>query len=362
MTNNAKTTGAVNAANSTIDAATKPALVIMAAGMGSRFGGPKQITPVTDQGEIILDFSLYDAMLAGFEDVVFIIKKENEADFRALIDDRAGRRLNVSYAFQDLSDIPDGYKVPEGREKPWGTGHAVLAARNIVKGPFAVINADDYYGSTAFQEMYEFLSARATGAACLAGAESESAGAGAVGASRYAMVAFRLANTLSESGHVARGVCKVSDDGKLLDIHERTMIKKLDDEVGAIGYSEDGGDTWTFLSEDTLVSMNFWGFTADFMKELENRFPAFLDTVKGTRENLGDASESSSEEGTGDPLKSEYFLPGVVDDVLKEGKVEVRVLKTSDKWYGVTYKEDKESVVDALRSMKDKGLYPEALW
>ena len=303
----------------------KPVLVVMAAGLGSRFGGLKQITPVTDQGEIILDFSLYDAMLAGFEDVVFIIKKENEAAFRTLVDERAGKRLNVHYAFQELTDIPSGYSVPSGREKPWGTGHAVLAARNIVDGPFAVINADDYYGSTAFQEIYEFLCSAANNAT-------------------HAMVAFRLANTLSESGHVARGVCKVSEDGKLLDIHERTMIKKLDDEVGLIGYSEDGGETWTHLSGDTPVSMNFWGFSADFMKELENHFPAFLDIVSDN------------------PLKAEYFLPGVVDELLKEGRAEVKVLQSSDKWYGVTYQEDKESVFDALRSMKDKGLYPEVLW
>lgn len=310
---------------------TKPTLVVMAAGMGSRYGGLKQIDPVTDQGEIILDFSLYDAMLAGFEDVVFIIKKENEDAFRALIDERAGKRLNVHYAFQDLNDIPDGYSVPEGREKPWGTGHAVLSARKIVDGPFAVINADDYYGSTAFQEMYDFLS-------------GEYSSVDASSAAQYAMVAFRLANTLSESGHVARGVCQVSDEGKLLDIHERTMIQKLDSDAGAIGYSEDGGDTWTLLSEDTPVSMNFWGFTHGFMKELENRFPAFLDTVSSN------------------PLKAEYFLPGVVDELLKEGRAEVKVLRSSDKWYGVTYKEDKESVFDALRSMKDKGLYPEILW
>lgn len=306
----------------------KPTLVVMAAGMGSRYGGLKQIDPVTEQGEIILDFSLYDAMLAGFEDVVFIIKKENEADFRNLMDSRAGSRLNIQYAFQDLNDIPSGYKVPEGREKPWGTGHAVLAARNLVGGPFAVINADDYYGSAAFQHMYDYLSSDVSETNPIP----------------ICMVSFRLSNTLSESGHVARGVCTLSKEGTLLDITERTMIKRLDDE--AIGYSEDGGDSWKLLSEDTPVSMNFWGFSNSFMKELENRFPAFLDRVPGSP----------------DPLKAEYFLPGVVDELIKEGKATVKVLPSSDKWFGVTYKEDKEGVMDALRSMKDKGFYPEYLW
>ena len=342
----------------------KPTLVVMAAGMGSRYGGLKQIDPVGDHGEIILDFSLYDAMLAGFEEVVFIIKKENEADFRALIDDRAGSRLNVHYAFQDINDIPDGFSAPEGREKPWGTGHAVLAARNIVGGPFAVINSDDYYGPAAFQHMYDFLQ-RACPASendVIDDASDAAANANTKDNDKdcrelYSMVAFQLSKTLSESGHVARGVCKVSDDDKLLDIHERTMIKRLDD--AAIGYSEDGGATWTLLTEDTPVSMNFWGFTNSFMNELEARFPAFLETVPGAKLNAN-ADEIAT--ATADPQKAEYFLPGVVDQLLKEGRAEVKVLHSSDKWYGVTYKEDKEGVADALRSMKDKGLYPEVLW
>lgn len=316
----------------------KPALLVMAAGMGSRYGGLKQIDPITEQGEIILDFSLYDAMLAGFEDVVFVIKKENEEAFRALMDERAGTRLNIHYAFQDLADIPAGFEIPARREKPWGTGHAVLSARNIIGGPFAVINADDYYGSTAFQQMYDFLASSASSA------NDSSDVSSAASTDIYSMVAFKLSNTLSESGHVARGVCTVSEDGKLLDICERTMIKRIDDE--AIGFSEDGGETWTFLSGDTPVSMNFWGFTGNFMAELENGFPEFLKSVP----------ESA------DPLKAEYFLPGAVDRLLKEGKAEVKVLRSSDKWYGVTYKDDKESVVSAIRQMKDAGLYPEILW
>lgn len=303
----------------------KPTLIIMAAGMGSRYGGLKQIDPVGSAGEIILDFSLYDAMMAGFEDVVFIIKKENEEDFRALIDDRAGKHLNVHYAFQELDDIPEGFTVPADRIKPWGTCHAVMSARKIVEGPFAVINADDYYGPGAFQIMYEFL----------ANAEDKAK-------YDYAMVGYLLEKTLTENGHVARGVCEVSNDDKLVDIVERTKIMRRG---SSIEFTEDDGQTWNSLTEGTIVSMNFWGFTHSMMEEMEKRFPAFLENAM--KEN---------------PLKGEYFLPGVVDQLLKEGKAEVRVLKSTDKWYGVTYKEDKQGVVDALQAMKDKGLYPDVLW
>lgn len=303
----------------------KPILIIMAAGMGSRYGGLKQIDPISDQGEIILDFSLYDAMMAGFEKVVFIIKKENEKDFRALIDERAGRYLGVEYAFQELSDIPKGYQVPEGRVKPWGTCHAVLSARDFIKGPFAVINADDYYGPGAFQSIYDYLET----------AEDDEK-------YRYCMVGYQLENTLTENGSVARGVCEVTADGQLSDIVERTKIMRRED---GIAFSEDDGDTWVPLSEGTTVSMNFWGFTESFVSEMQERFPAFLD--KALAEN---------------PLKGEYFLPGVVDQLIKEGKASVKVLKSADKWYGVTYQEDKQGVVDALQAMKDKGMYPEKLW
>ena len=264
-------------------------------------------------------------MMAGFEDVVFIIKKENEEDFRALIDDRAGKHLNVHYAFQELDDIPEGFTVPVDRVKPWGTCHAVMSARKIVEGPFAVINADDYYGPGAFQIMYEFL----------ANAEDKAK-------YDYAMVGYLLEKTLTENGHVARGVCEVSDDDKLVDIVERTKIIRRG---SSIEFTEDDGQTWNSLTEGTIVSMNFWGFTYSMMEEMEKRFPAFLENAM--KEN---------------PLKGEYFLPGVVDQLLKEGKAEVRVLKSTDKWYGVTYKEDKQGVVDALQAMKDKGLYPDVLW
>lgn len=303
----------------------KPILIIMAAGMGSRYGGLKQIDPVSDQGEIILDFSLYDARMAGFEKAVFIIKKENEADFRALIDEKAGRYMEVEYAFQQLEDLPEGYAVPEGRVKPWGTCHAVLSARHLIDGPFAVINADDYYGPGAFASVYDYLEQ--------AGDDEKY---------RYCMAGYQLENTLTENGHVARGVCRVSDQGYLEDIVERTKIMRRGD---AIAYTEDDGGTWHELAEGTTVSMNFWGFTQSFVREMEARFPAFLD--KALAEN---------------PLKGEYFLPGVVDQLIREQKASVRVLTSHDKWYGVTYKEDKASVVDALQSMKDKGLYPEKLW
>lgn len=302
-----------------------PVLVIMAAGMGSRFGGLKQIEPVSDKGEIILDFSLYDAVMAGFKKVIFVIKKENEDAFRELIDSRAGKYIDVEYAFQAIDDLPEGYRVPEGREKPWGTGHAVLAARDLVDAPFAVINADDYYGPGAFQTMYSFLE----------NAEDNDK-------YQFCMVGFQIENTLTENGYVSRGVCQLSDEGYLTDITERTKIQWQDDKIV---FTEDDGTTWQELPRGTSVSMNFWGFTSSMMKELKERFPAFLD--KAVVEN---------------PMKGEYFLPGVVDQLIQEGKAEVKVLNSMDRWYGVTYKEDKESVADALQSMKDKGEYPDVLW
>lgn len=313
----------------------KPVLIIMAAGMGSRYGSLKQIDPVSDKGEIILDFSLYDAMMAGFEDVIFVIKEENEADFRALIDERAGKHMNVHYAFQKLEDIPEGYKVPEGREKPWGTCHAVMSARHLVNGPFAVINADDYYGPGAFQSMYDFLEKSAEEAAKEEAAGTKSA------QYEFCMIGYELKNTITENGHVSRGVCDVTDGGYLKDIVERTKIMRRD---GGIQYTEDG-ENWVTLPEDTVVSMNFWGFSKDMMTEMVAGFPEFLDEALKTN-----------------PLKGEYFLPGVVDTLLKEEKARVRVLRSRDKWYGVTYKEDKQTVVDALQAMKDKGLYPDVLW
>ncbi|QIB67985.1 nucleotidyltransferase [Aminipila butyrica] len=304
----------------------EPVLVIMAAGMGSRYGGLKQMDPVGSAGELIIDFSLYDAYLAGFKEVICVIKREIEEDFKALMAGRADRYLNIRYAFQDLKDLPEGHEVPEGREKPWGTCHAVLSCREMIQGPFAVINADDYYGPGAFQSMYEFLSQ----------AKDDHK-------YRYCMIGYQIENTLTENGTVARGVCQISGDGFLQEIVERTKIKWMED--GSIGFTEDEGQTWEGLGRGTAVSMNFWGFSRSMIDEMAARFPAFLDRVK--EEN---------------PLKGEYFLPLAVDALVKEELATVKVLKSADKWYGVTYKEDKDMVVSALQACKDKGLYPEKIW
>lgn len=303
----------------------EPVLVIMAAGMGSRYGGLKQIDPVDDEGHIIIDFSIYDAIRAGFKKVVFIIKKENEKDFRECIGDRMAEKVQVEYVFQDLHNLPDGYSVPEGREKPWGTGHAVLSCLSVVDGPFAVINADDYYGREAFQLIYDFLSTHQ---------DEEKY--------QYVMVGYYLKNTLTENGHVARGVCTADENGKLTSIVERTRIEKRTD---GPAYTEDEGKTWVNLPQDCIVSMNMWGFTASMLTELQERFANFLER------NLAK-----------NPLKCEYFLPFVVDELLKEDRAEVTVLKSADRWYGVTYKEDKPVVVKAIRELKEAGLYPEGNW
>ena len=304
----------------------KPVLVVMAAGMGSRYGGLKQIDPIDREGHIIMDFSIYDAVKAGFEKVVFIIKKENEEDFRNAIGDRLSKQIQVAYVFQDLYNLPEGYEVPEGRVKPWGTGHAVLSCIDEVDGPFAVINADDYYGSHAFKMAYDFL------------AENQDD----ENLYRYMMVGYKLENTLTDNGHVARGVCVTDEADHLLKINERTHIEKHGE---GTAYTEDDGATWTELPESTIVSMNMWGFTKSILGELENRFGAFLD------KNL-----------PVNPMKCEYFLPFVVDELLKADLAEVTVLKSVDRWYGVTYKEDKETVVKAIKDLKDKRLYPEKLW
>ena len=303
----------------------KPVLVIMAAGMGSRYGGLKQIDPVDGQGHIIMDFSLYDAKKAGFEKVIFIIKRENEADFRQAIGDRVSREMEVAYVFQELDNLPRGYQVPEGRVKPFGTGHAVLSCIQEVDGPFAVINADDYYGRHAFEIIYQFLSSHTDDDKY-----------------RYTMVGYILENTLTENGHVARGVCVTDESGYLQGIHERTHIEKRGD---VTAYTEDDGATWVTIPEGSTVSMNMWGFSASMLRELQERFPRFLD------ENLKK-----------NPLKCEFFLPSVVGELLDEGKATVQVLKSADKWYGVTYKEDKAVVVEAIARMKAEGLYPEKLW
>ena len=303
----------------------KPVLVIMAAGMGSRYGGLKQIDPVDEQGHIIMDFSIFDAKRAGFEKVVFIIKKENEADFKEAIGKRVEKVIDVEYVFQDIHNIPEGYEVPEGRVKPWGTAHAVLSAIDVIDGPFAVINADDYYGKDAFQKIYDYLSTH----------EDDDK-------YRYTMVGYRLGNTLTENGYVSRGVCCINEEGELVSVTERTHIEKT--VIGA-AFTEDGGETWTDISPDSLVSMNMWGFSASFLQEIKSGFAAFLE--EGLKTN---------------PMKCEYYLPTVVTNLLVAEKATVTVLASQDKWYGITYKEDKPQVVAAIKGLKDSGLYPQYLW
>ena len=298
----------------------KPNLVILAAGMGSRFGGLKQITPVDPYGHAIIDFSLYDAYRAGFRKVVFIIKHEIEKDFKEFIGYRAEKYFEVEYVYQDLANLPEGYSVPEGRVKPWGTGHATLSAIDAVDGPFAVINADDYYGPSAYEALYKFLS------------ELERD-------DEHAMVAYELRKTVTENGSVARGVCQV-EDGYLTDVVERTRIEKRGDD-GA--YTEDGV-SFHPLSGDTPVSMNCWGFGLSMMQELKKRFPAWLD------ENL-----------KVNPLKCEYFLPFVANALIKADEGKIRILNCSETWYGVTYKEDMENVVSAIARMRAEGKYPEKM-
>lgn len=303
----------------------KPILVIMAAGMGSRYGGLKQIDPVDAEGHKIIDFSLYDAKLAGFEKVVFLIKKEIEEDFKAAIGERIEQYMQVEYAYQELSKLPEGYTAPEGRVKPYGTGHAILCTRDVVDAPFAVINADDFYGRHAYKAIYDYLSTHA---------DDEKY--------RYTMVGYTLENTLTENGHVARGVCRTDENHHLVEITERTRIEKRE---GCAAFTEDDGETWTTLPEGCTVSMNMWGFTPSIFTELKDRFPKFLD------ENMEK-----------NPLKCEYFLPSIVGELVGEDKAVVEVLKSEDRWYGVTYHEDKAVVEAAIADMKAQGLYPKKLW
>jgi len=299
----------------------EPTLVIMAAGMGSRFGGLKQMTPVDDEGHFIIDFSLYDAYQAGFRRVAFIIKHEIETTFRETIGARMERIFHVDYVFQELSCLPEGFTVPEGRKKPWGTAHAVACCRGIVEGPFAVINSDDFYGREAYAAIYRFLTENET-------------------PHHYAMLGYQLRNTVTEFGSVARGVCHV-ENGFLHDITERTKIFKRGDDAA---FTEDGV-TFTPISGDTLVSMNFWGFTPQILEEIWTKFPAFLE------ENL-----------PVNPEKCEFYLPTVVGDQLKAKTACVRVLPCMEAWYGVTYKEDLPNVKLAIGRMKNEGKYPQNLW
>ena len=305
----------------------KPILVVMAAGMGSRYGGLKQIDPVGCEGEAILDYSLFDAHEAGFDTAVIIIKEAIKKDFMETVGARLQKApMEIRYAYQELEKLPTSYTVPEGRTKPWGTCHAVVCAREAIgDAPFAVINADDYYGKAAFKEIYNYLSTHADDDKY-----------------RYCMVGYELGKTVTDNGSVARGVCQVNGEGFLESVVERTKIEKQAD--GVIRFTEDGS-TWMCLPEKTTVSMNMWGFTPSFAAESEARFPAFLD--KALAEN---------------PMKGEYFLPSTVSALLAEDKATVKMLYSPDKWYGVTYAADKPVVVAALKAMTEQGLYPDGLW
>ena len=298
----------------------------MAAGMGSRYGGLKQLDPVGSHGELIIDYSIYDAKRAGFETVVFVIKRELDTIFKEAIGNRLSSHIQVKYAYQELSDLPPGYTVPAGRVKPWGTAHAILAARKVVDGPFAVVNADDYYGPEAFRAVYDYLSSTPDRPGCY----------------EFAMVGYLLGNTVTQHGHVARGICTEDENGFLQKVTERTHIEKAGDDAK---FTEDGGKTWSPLPGNTIVSMNLWGLTSAFFEEAWARFPAFLD------ETLAE-----------NPEKGEYFLPAVVSSLVAENKARVKVLHSGDRWHGVTYQADKPSVVSAMTEKTAAGLYPENLW
>ncbi|MDD3335211.1 MAG: sugar phosphate nucleotidyltransferase [Eubacteriales bacterium] len=300
----------------------QPILVIMAAGMGSRYGGLKQMDPVGGRGELILDYSLFDAKRAGFERAVIVIKRENEAIFREVMGDRVSRHMKVDYAYQEMTDLPQGFAIPEGRIKPWGTGHAVLSARRLVDAPFCAINADDFYGSGAFQLCYQHLThLRDDG--------------------DIAMVGYLLKNTLSETGYVARGVCEMDAENRLTTLTERThIISTVDGPLMTEDLTH-----YTRLDPETVVSMNMWGFPASMMERLEESFPRFLENTLPSN-----------------PMKAEFFLPTVVDEQMKAKRGQVTVRITPDKWYGVTYHDDKQEVVDAIGRMTRAGEYPTPLW
>ena len=301
----------------------QPVLVIMAAGMGSRYGGLKQMDPVDPAGDLIIDFSIFDALKAGFAEVIFIIKQELEGDFRSAIGDRIARHARVRYAFQRLDALPEGFQVPQGRVKPWGTTHALLCAQEAIAGrPFCAINADDYYGPTAYQRIYQFLS-------------------GPRPQGEHALVAWQLANTLTDHGSVARGICAVENEHLTHIVERKTIIRQGDG--GA--FTEDGGATYTPLAGNTPVSMNFWGFGPEMLPLLDRNF----------RENLRGGMEA-------DPLKYEDLLPNAVQAAMARGDASIRVLRSPDTWFGVTYKADKPQVVASIAACKARGLYPEPLW
>lgn len=301
---------------------TKTSLVILAAGMGSRYGGLKQIDKIGPNGEIILELSVYDAIQAGFNEVIFIIKESIEKEFKEAIGDKVSKHIDVKYVYQDINNIPEGFSVPEGREKPWGTGHAILCCEDVINNPFAVINADDYYGQIGFKKLHDFLVTNTN--------EDE-----------YAMVGYLLSNTVSEHGSVSRGVCTI-DDGKLTNVDELTRIEK---HLNKIQYSKDDGMTWISLEDNRLVSMNMWGFKPNFVQRMKEDFVTFFEKEVPTNN-----------------LKSEFFIPKEVGKMLREKQIEVQVLQSEDKWYGVTYQEDKPMVQEGIKKLIDEGKYPVPLW
>jgi dTDP-glucose pyrophosphorylase len=301
-----------------------PELIVMAAGLGSRYGGLKQIEPIGPHGEIILDYSIYDAKRAGFGKIVFVINKEIKNVFQARIDQTFGRKYEIAYIIQDLGNLPDSIEVPQGRLKPWGTAHAVMSCQQLINAPFAVINADDFYGRTSFQVLGDYLRS----------AQDQD------DTYDFCMVGYDLKNTLTDYGHVARGVCTVDQAGYLKDVRERTRIEKFS---GEVKYTENG-ETWIDIAGDSLVSMNMWGFTPVIFDELDRSFLHFLHIH---RNNL---------------INAEFFIPDVVNQLLEEKKARVKVLQTQEQWFGVTYKEDKSRVKLAIRELIEQGIYPDGLW
>lgn len=303
----------------------EPVLVILAAGLGSRYGGVKQITPVGACGEKLIDYSLFDAREAGFKKAMFIIREDLLADFESEVFSKVRPFMEIDYVFQKQDDIPAGFSVPEGRVKPWGTAHATLCAGRVLDGaPFAVINADDFYGREAYRVMYQFLQNAADGEKL-----------------DFAMVGYQLCNTVTENGTVSRGVCETKN-GLLASVTERLKIAKRPD---GIAYTEDDGETWVPLADDTIVSMNLFGFTSGVVSAMEERFVTFFE--KDVPQN---------------PEKSEFLLPFVVNDLVAEGKATVTMLSSHEKWYGVTYQEDRASVVEGIRQLTEDGVYPSPLW
>lgn len=299
----------------------EPVLIVLAAGIGSRFGGLKQVTPIDDFGHSIIDFSLYDAKRAGFKKVIFVIKHNIEEEFVQLVGSRVEKYMEVEYVFQETDILPSDCHLPAGRTKPWGTGHAVLCCADYIDGPFAVINSDDFYGPTAYSSLYDFLT----------GEHEEN---------EHAIVSYLLRNTVTETGTVSRGICS-SNDGYLTDVVERLKIRKAGEDAE---FTEDNGVSWTHLDGDSLVSMNCWAFSGSMMEDVKSGFPEWF------RGNL-----------TVNPLKGEYFLPFVVSNAIKSGRAKVRILSCAETWYGITYREDLDSVKDAIKVMRDRGIYPEKL-